>query len=225
MAGDCKTAASILSVIAGKDPLDNYTSAIPFNTIPDYAASCTAGGLKGARIGVPSSFVQSYDGNQPEIVAFNHSFDIMRSLGATVMPNANFPVAAVANDSSIPGWGNYGQSQVVLGVDFIVGFERYTSLLTSNPQNIHTVPDLINFTESTPAEDYPDRNVAVWQYAVGLNLTQKSPEYTAALQEDLYLGGEGTILGALDMYNLDALILPSNQAWGIPAIAGEHPDF
>jgi len=41
----------MLSVIAGKDPLDNYTSAIPFDTIPDYAASCTAHGLKGARIG------------------------------------------------------------------------------------------------------------------------------------------------------------------------------
>lgn len=51
MAADCKTAATILSVIAGKDPLDNYTSAIPFDTIPNYAAACTAGGLKGARIG------------------------------------------------------------------------------------------------------------------------------------------------------------------------------
>jgi amidase len=174
-------------------------------------------------LGIPSSFVQSYAGNQPEIKAFNHSFNIMRSLGATVMTNANFPVTAVANSSSIPGWGNYGQSQVVLGVDFLVGFERYTSLLASNPQNVHTVPDLINFTESTPAEDYPDRNVKVWQYAVGLNLTQDSPEYTAALEEDLFLGGEGTLLGAMDKYDLDALILPSNQAWGIPAIAGKHP--
>jgi len=51
MAGDCKTAATMLTVMAGKDPLDNYTSAIPFDTIPDYAASCTADGLKGARIG------------------------------------------------------------------------------------------------------------------------------------------------------------------------------
>jgi len=51
MAKDCKTVAAMLSVIAGKDPLDNYTSAIPFDTIPDYAASCTADGLKGARIG------------------------------------------------------------------------------------------------------------------------------------------------------------------------------
>jgi amidase len=29
-------AAYILSVIAGKDSHDNYTSAIPFETIPDY---------------------------------------------------------------------------------------------------------------------------------------------------------------------------------------------
>lgn len=166
--------------------------------------------------------MQSYAGNQPEIRAFNASFGIMESLGATVMQNANFPVTPISNNSAIPGWGNYGESQVVLGVDFLVGFERYTSLLTSNPQNVYTVPDLINFTTSTPAEDYPDRNVGVWRYAVGLNLTQDSAAYIAALQEDLYLGGEGTILGALDKYNLDALILPSNQAWGVPAIAGKH---
>lgn len=166
--------------------------------------------------------MQSTASNQPEIKAYNASWGIIESLGATVVQQANFPVAAVANASSIPGWGNYGESQIVLGVDFVVGFERYTSLLTSNPENVYTVPDLINFTESTPAEDYPDRNVKVWQYAVGLNLSQDSPEYTAALDYDLYLGGEGTILGALDKYNLDALILPSNQAWGIPAIAGEY---
>jgi len=172
-------------------------------------------------IGIPSSFVQSYTSNQPEIKAFNASFGIMESLGAVVMQNANFPVTPVANSSSIPGWGNYGESQIVLGVDFDVGFQRYTSLLTENPEKVYTVPDLINFTINTPAEDYPDRNVAVWQYAVGLNLIQQSPEYTAALDEDLFLGGEGAILGALDKYNLDALILPSNQAWGVPAIAGE----
>lgn len=240
MAGDCKTAAALLKVIAGKDPMDNYTSAIPFNTIPDYAASCSSGSFNGTRIGeldepvsiaflilpitgVPSNFVMSAAYNQPEIEAYNASFSIMESLGATVVQNANFPTAAVANDSSIPGWADYGQSQIVLGADFLVGFERYTSELLENPENVYTVQDLLNFTIGTPVEDYPDRNVAVWQYALGLNLTQDSPEYTAALDEDLYLGGQGTLLGAMDKYNLDALILPSNQAWALPAIAGKSP--
>jgi amidase len=52
MARDCKTAAALLSVIAGKDTVaDPATGDIPFDTIPDYASACTADGLKGARIG------------------------------------------------------------------------------------------------------------------------------------------------------------------------------
>jgi len=35
-----KDAAAILSVIAGKDPKDPYTAAIPFRKIPDYVAAC-----------------------------------------------------------------------------------------------------------------------------------------------------------------------------------------
>lgn len=100
MARDCKTAAQILHVIAGKDPNDNYTSAIPFDTIPDYAAACTADGLKGAKIGVPSSFITGYDTILPEIEAFNASFDIIRSLGATVQLNTNFPALAQLENST-----------------------------------------------------------------------------------------------------------------------------
>lgn len=34
------------------------------------------------------------------------------------------------------------------------------------------------------------------------------------------MGGEGSILGALDKYNLDALILPTSYSPGVAAIAG-----
>jgi len=39
MARTVKDAAYILSATAGKDHYDNYTSAIPFNKIPDYVAA------------------------------------------------------------------------------------------------------------------------------------------------------------------------------------------
>ena len=52
MARDCKTAAALLSVIAGKDIVnDPSTASIPFETVPDYAKACTKHGLKGARLG------------------------------------------------------------------------------------------------------------------------------------------------------------------------------
>jgi amidase len=40
LARTVKDAAYLLHAIAGKDPYDNYASAIPFKTIPDYVAAC-----------------------------------------------------------------------------------------------------------------------------------------------------------------------------------------
>ena len=55
---------------------------------------------------------------------------------------------------------------------------------------------------------------------MALNLTQQSANYTKALFADLELGSLGTIEGAINMYGLDALILPTSQAAGVAAIAG-----
>jgi amidase len=79
---------------------------------------------------------------------------------------------------------------------------------------------LINFTQTDPLEDWPDRNTITWQNALALNLTQTSPNYTTALFWDKYLGSNATIEGAISMYNLDALIMPTSQSPGIAAIAG-----
>jgi amidase len=59
-----------------------------------------------------------------------------------------------------------------------------------------------------------------WESALALNLTQTSPQYTVALFADLDLGSNATIKGAINQYNLDALILPTSQAPGVAAIAG-----
>jgi Asp-tRNA(Asn)/Glu-tRNA(Gln) amidotransferase A subunit family amidase len=45
-------AAAVLTVIAGRDPLDNYTLAQPAR-VPDYTKALSTGALKGKRIGVP----------------------------------------------------------------------------------------------------------------------------------------------------------------------------
>lgn len=58
-----KDAAYVLQAIAGKDPYDNYTSAIPRTPLPDYVAACKLSGLKGKRIGVPRDYL---DFTEPE---------------------------------------------------------------------------------------------------------------------------------------------------------------
>lgn len=80
-------AALILTVIAGKDSLDNYTSTQP-PTVPDYTKALKSRGLKGARLGVPRQFVSS---DETILAAFNASLDVMRGLGATVVDSVDYP--------------------------------------------------------------------------------------------------------------------------------------
>lgn len=82
-------AAIVLSVIAGRDPLDNYTFAQP-PIVPDYTKALDATALNGARIGVARQFVDLTN-NTEKISAFNASLDIIRGLGATIVDPAYFP--------------------------------------------------------------------------------------------------------------------------------------
>ncbi len=80
-------AATILSVIAGRDPLDNFTLAQP-PVVPDYTKALHKDALRGVRLGVPRALVS------PDLniqAAFNASLDVMRSLGATIVDPADLP--------------------------------------------------------------------------------------------------------------------------------------
>jgi amidase len=110
---------------------------------------------------------------------------------------------------------------VVLDIDFISNLKEYLDQLYINPEDVNNLQQLIAYTINDPREDYPDRNVETWQVALARNLTQQSEGYLQALANDTYLGTTGTIVGAMDKYDLDALILPTDIASGVAAIAGE----
>jgi amidase len=211
MARTVKDAAYLLSAIAGKDAKDNYTSVYPFEPGFKFESYCKRNGLKGMRIGIPRNAFTTTSTNGPEIDAFNASLAIFKSQGATIVENANFPDLAEYRTAN---------SSVVLGVEFIAGVEAYFAKLTYNPTNIHTFADLINFTTTFPAEEYPNRDIARWRDAVALNLTTSSPRFLRERYNDLIAGSNATILGALDMFDLDALIMPSSYSPGYAAIAG-----
>jgi amidase len=108
-------AAAVLSVIAGFDPLDNYTSAAP--KIPDYTKALKTDALKGKRIGVPRKVFLNpkYTGlTQAELDAFEGALKTIQSLGATVVDNADLPSALEIVNSN--------NETVVLNVDFKVGY-------------------------------------------------------------------------------------------------------
>ncbi|OZJ01428.1 hypothetical protein BZG36_05751, partial [Bifiguratus adelaidae] len=206
-----KDAAYILSAIAGKDTKDNYTSVYPFKEGFKFESYCKPNALKGLRLGIPRNAFTLTATNGPEIDAFNASIAIFKAQGATIIDNANFP--------NMTEYGTQN-STLVDGVEFQAGVAAYFNSLTYNPNNITSLEDLINFTETFPAEDWPDRNIARWQLAVSFGLTPQSPEFQAARANDLIAGSIATILGALEKYNLDALIMPSSSSPGYAAIAG-----
>ncbi len=87
MARSVTDAATILTIIAGKDPLDNFTLAQP-PTVPDYTKALNKNALRGVRLGVARQFA----GNRAAVLAaFNASLQIMQGLGATIVDPADFP--------------------------------------------------------------------------------------------------------------------------------------
>jgi amidase len=214
-----KDAAYILQAIAGPDAYDNYTSAIPWATNttnatkPDYVAACTLDALKGKRIGVPRNAIGTPSrSSAPIYSAFNAAIDVLRSAGAIIVENTNYTAYAEYLNSTA--------EDTVLNADFAPNLAHYLEQLTYNPNDILTLEDIRNFTQHFPAEEYPSRDTAVFDEALALNFTNTDPEFWAAYQKNLYLGGEGGILGALSNYDLDAVVIPSRVASGISAIIG-----
>ncbi len=212
MARTVKDAAYLLQAIAGKDAADNYTSAIPFDDLPDYVAACKFSALQGKRIGIPRNVITPSNTSGPILAAFAKSIDIIKAAGATIVDNTNFTAYSAFRRSNT--------TSIVLDADFIVDLKKYLDQLTSNPNNVHSLADVSNFTHHFPQEDYPDRNTQIWDTTLGLGFNNTSPQFWAAYQQNLYFGGPGGVFGALKNYSLDALLLPTAYSPGVPAIVG-----
>lgn len=209
-----KDAAHILQVIAGRDSRDNYTSAIPSSIIPDYVSACKLSGLSGVRFGIPRNVLDLFfkdNATVSMLAAFQKSLYVLQSAGATIVENMNFTAAEEFWDSDIPG--------VILNADFLVNLKVYLDTLTHNPNKITSLAALRNFTKSSPLEDYPTRDIKEWDQALG-NWNNTDARFWPAYQQNLHYGGDGGLLGALDRYNLDAVVLPTNFACGWAATVG-----
>ena len=213
MARTVRDAAYLLQTIAGKDPDDNYTSAIPFDTIPDYVAALNFSSLRGKKFGVPRNVIQGAD--PPVLDAFNAAVKVIRKAGAHVIDNTNI------TEFALDRYLNSNATITVLDADFVTDLPKnYLSKLTTNPNNVHDLVDVSNFTRSFPAEEYPERDVAIWDEALGLGFGNTDPRFWAAYQENLVVGGIQGFLGVLRNRSLDALLLPTAFSPGLPALVG-----
>lgn len=208
-----KDGARILQAIAGIDPSDNYTSAIPKGRVPNFVAACRESALSGVRLGVPRNVLSLLVTNttEPIIKSFNQTLDILRAAGAEIIENTNFPAAEEFENSQLP--------TTILEADFVVNLQTYLNYLTVNPRNITTLADLRQFTQSFPLEEYPKRDTGIWDAALK-NWNNTSPEFWPAYQQNMYYGEEGGLLGALKRYDLDAALLPTHFSSSFAAVVG-----
>jgi len=92
-AKDVRDAALMLQAVAGHDPMDSTSAAIP---VPDYAAELERG-AKGLRVGIPAEYF--IEGLDPEIeAAVRAAIETLKSLGAASesvsLPHTEYGLAA-----------------------------------------------------------------------------------------------------------------------------------
>lgn len=218
MARTVRDAALVLQAIAGEDANDNYTLSSPFHgNLPNYAAACEITGLQGKRIGVPQNVLSILPdifgaAAEPIIDSFEKAIATIREAGATIVEDANFTAYNEFMKSQTP--------QRVVAADMLSGFAAYLSALSSNPNNLHSLEDIRNFTQHNPQEGYPLRDTEAWDMVILAGMNNSSPGFWNLYQQSLFFGEEGGLVGALSRHNLDAIILPSRLSADIPGIIG-----
>jgi amidase len=233
-------AATVLQVIAGVDEYDNYTSAIPNGgQIPDYVAAVSKyPDLRGVRIGVPRNGIddsQLYGSiNRSYVVsAFEAALDVLRGLGAEIIDPANFtdPMYSEYNLGLRSSDSNH--QSINCGSGFVSGLAAYLSELTENPNDLTSVNDTAEWTMEDPREQYPDRDVGLFQVAQSFGFNETDPRSFEAWQLGNDLDLQGGVSGICNQLDLDALVLPTEYApvWasspGLPAISvplGAYPE-
>jgi len=225
----CKTVsdcAFVLSVLAGKDVSnDNYTSAQPFVTPPDYMKSLNLSGMAGKRLGVPWNLLDKdwdefmVSSSQLEFIVrtFNQSIKIIEQAGATVVA-ANYSFLG-ATQKDFQTWAN-SNGTITFQADMLQSINDYLDDLKVRAPGITTIEDLVNCTKHDPRERYPDVDIGLWDRMIKNNYSAGSETTWRAYQNGIKLAGEGAILSSLRDYDLDALILPSFAAYDLPAKIG-----
>ncbi|KAG8758454.1 hypothetical protein FRC12_010008 [Ceratobasidium sp. 428] len=210
-------AATILTIIAGRDKNDNYTLAAP-DRIPDYTQYLDAGSVRGKRFGVPRIVFMNdtlFKIHPSVHLAFANALEIIRSLGGIVVDPADLPSATEIMENR--------NETLVLGVDMKIQINAYLKNLRSIPTGATTLSKIIVYSDEhkdlEEPEGYVDQIGLRWAEAtLGYNSS-----YYNAIHNDYDIGRTRGIDATLTTHKLDALILPSNEHTAVPAAIAGYP--
>ncbi|PQE26568.1 amidase protein [Rutstroemia sp. NJR-2017a BBW] len=162
LAKSVRDAAILLSAIAGPDDKDPFTISDPRDKIgaqkvgagTDFAKACTKLRLDGLRIAsstdlckIPRHIMKKVDMTTTRL--FNHAIEVMRNLGAMTVDLANYSKFGVDRSSPVSG----DDYDIALTVDVYNNMKRSLSNFTTNPHNLHTFEDVIEYLKTTPEEE------------------------------------------------------------------------
>ncbi|KAG8711031.1 hypothetical protein FRC09_020808, partial [Ceratobasidium sp. 395] len=210
-------AATILTIIAGRDKNDNYTLAAP-DRIPDYTQYLDAGSVRGKRFGVPRIVFMNdtlFKIHPSVHLAFANALEIIRSLGGIVVDPADLPSATEIMENR--------NETLVLGVDMKIQINAYLKNLRSIPTGATTLSKIIVYNDEhkdlEEPEGYVDQIGLRW---AGATLGYNSSYYNA-IHNNYDIGRTRGIDATLITHKLDALILPSNEHTAVPAAIAGYP--
>jgi amidase len=197
-------AARLLTVLAGPDPADAATDAIPTGLNLDFEAALPAATLQGKRLGVVDFGVGA---------SVQALFDAERAR----IESAGAVLVDVTIDQT---WS--ADEYTVLLHEFKVGIGAY---LAGHPGGPTTLADLIAFNEANADAVMPYFGQEVFlaaQATTGLD----DPEYLEAKQRAREAAGVDGIDALLATHDLDALISPTSRAaWPTNHASGDPAGF
>ncbi|KAH6640416.1 amidase signature domain-containing protein [Chaetomium tenue] len=201
-------AAHVLTVMSGNDPEDLLAQPDPRDALAkprpadgiDFRAFCKASALKGMRVAVPRHVMDP----KPWIAkVFEEALKVLESLGAIIVDNAKFPE-----------WTLRFHEEHEEELDFSFhaslrkNMERFLGVIQENPHNLHTLEDVIRYTEDTPEEELDKWNMDTLRSALdaGGATDHDTSRFITSEKLRLYIGME--IARLLDKHECDILAVP-----------------
>ena len=198
MARTVRDVAILLGAIAGPDERDPDTAAAAEKAHKDYTQFLDAGGLKGARIGVPR---QMYRGNARAREVIEAALKALKDAGAILID----PVDPPAN-------GAGGPSYELMLYEFKDGINRYLQSREGQFE-YRTLADLIEFNKKNAAKEMPHFGQEIFIAAQEKGpVTDKA--YTDLVEKCRRLSRAEGIDKVMDQHKLDALVAPAGGPAG-----------
>ena len=209
----CRTvadAATVLTVLAGADPRDEATLGDRGRDHGDYLAHLDAGGLRGARLGVPRAVFFGYSPAADKVA--EAAIEAMAAAGAEIVDHADIDHAAELTRHPAIG--------LVVAHETRHYLDRY--LAETPGDHPRSVPELVAANREHADAELARFGQDMLEMLAGFDADLDAPAYRGALATVQRLARDEGIDATLRRHGLDALVMPTcPPPWPIDGDQGD----